>query len=128
MPKSFVFDHRVRHSAERIATEAVVVPLLWRELCANPLIQSETGNVPIVGAQKRTFGVNNEMLKRRKRERHRAAAFEIDAVEPAIDFAADLCGRLLDRNEIVGHVDDAANGARAVQESSPDRARLRCFG
>src|ERR1043166_8577530 len=55
------------------------------------------------------------MLKRRKRERHCAAAFQINAVESAIDFATDLCGGLFDGNEIVSHVHHAANGARAVK-------------
>ena len=60
--------------------------------------------------------MNDEMLKRRKRNRERAATFQISAVEPAIDFAFEHFRRLFDRNQIIGHVHDATNGARAVQD------------
>jgi hypothetical protein len=67
--------HRVRRSTEGIATETIVVPLLWGELRPNPLVQTVTGNVSVIGAQKRTFRMNDEMLERRKCERHCTAAF-----------------------------------------------------
>ena len=80
------------------------------------MIQGETGNVPVIGTQKRTLGMNHEMLERRNRERHGAAALEIHTIKPAIDFATDLRGRLLHGNQIVGHVDHAANCTRAVKD------------
>src|SRR4029453_4007811 len=59
--------------------------------------------------------MKHPVLEWRKSESHRAAAFEVGAVEPAIHFAAERFLRLLDRDEIVGHVDDAANRARAEE-------------
>src|ERR687891_2882349 len=60
--------------------------------------------------------MKHPVLEWRESERDCAAPFQIGAVEPAVHFTTERRGRLLDRNEIVGHVHDAANRARAVQD------------
>src|SRR4029453_6952262 len=99
----FRLDHRVRHSAERIATKSVIVPLFRCELSANALIERETGNAPVIRAQDRSFHMDNEMLERRKRESHGPAAFKVDAVETPVYFAAGALSGWFRSEEIVRH-------------------------
>ena len=103
------------------------MPLFRCKLCANALIERETGNAPVIRAQDRSFRMDNEMLERRKRESHGPAAFKVDTAESAIDFAAEPLSRLLDGDQIVRDVHHTANGAGAYRIVAGPH-RLQCFG